>query len=146
MSAETYRRPTPPRQPPTLLRHAVCKHTFGRLAHFVWWRVACWLRTLHRWGWKDFRRRFTTPQGTWKPLSADGITLFNIEAVPVTRYRWRANNIPSPWVLTPASREHPWRARCVETRTPGSASGLGKRIRSNPDTAPQADLTYPTDR
>jgi RNA-directed DNA polymerase len=83
-------------------RHAVCKHTLGRLAHFVWWRVACWLRTLHRWGWKDFRRRFTTPQGTWKPLSADGITLFNLEAVSVTRYRWRANNIPSPWVLTPA--------------------------------------------
>ena len=83
-------------------RHAVCKHTFGRLAHFVWWRVACWLRTLHHWGWKDFRRRFTTPQGTWKPLSADGITLFNLEAVSVTRYRWRANNIPSPWVLTPA--------------------------------------------
>jgi RNA-directed DNA polymerase len=83
-------------------RHAVCKHTFGRLANFAWWRVACWLRTLHRWGWKDFRRRFTTPQGTWKPLSADGIMLFNIEAVPVTRYRWRANNIPAPWALTPA--------------------------------------------
>jgi RNA-directed DNA polymerase len=83
-------------------RHAVCKHTFGRLAHFVWWRVAHWLRTLHRWGWKDFRRRFTTLQGTWKPLSADGITLFNLEAVPVTRYRWRSTHIPSPWELTPA--------------------------------------------
>jgi len=83
-------------------RHAVCKHTFGRLAHFVWWRVAHWLRTLHHWGWKDFRRRFTTPQGTWKPLSADGIVLFNIEAVPVTRYRWRSTHIPSPWALTPA--------------------------------------------
>jgi len=29
----------------------------------------------------------------------------------------------------------------VETRTAGSASGLGKRIGSNPDTAPQADST-----
>jgi hypothetical protein len=29
----------------------------------------------------------------------------------------------------------------VETRTPGSASGLGKRIGSNPDTAPRADST-----
>jgi hypothetical protein len=29
----------------------------------------------------------------------------------------------------------------VETRTAGSASGLGKRTRSNPDTAPQADST-----
>ena len=29
----------------------------------------------------------------------------------------------------------------METRTPGSASGLGKRIGSNPDTAPRADST-----
>jgi hypothetical protein len=29
----------------------------------------------------------------------------------------------------------------VETRTAGSASGLGKRTRSNPDSAPQADST-----
>ena len=84
-------------------RHAVCKHTLGTLAHFAWWRVARWLRTLHRWGWKDFRRRFTTPQGQWKPLAADGTTLFNLESVPVTRYRRRGNTIPSPWALpTPA--------------------------------------------
>ena len=35
----------------------------------------------------------------------------------------------------------PWRARCRETGTAGSASGLGKRTRSNPGTAPQADST-----
>ena len=29
----------------------------------------------------------------------------------------------------------------METRTAGSASGLGKRTGSNPDTAPQADST-----
>jgi hypothetical protein len=29
----------------------------------------------------------------------------------------------------------------VETRTAGSASGLGKRTGSNPDTAPQVDST-----
>jgi RNA-directed DNA polymerase len=83
-------------------RHAVAKHTFGRLAHFAWWRVARWLRRLHRWGWKDFRRRFTTPQGQWRPLSVAGIELFNLEAVPVTRYRWRGNTIPTPWTLIPA--------------------------------------------
>ena len=44
-------------------RHAVAKHTFHALAHFVWWRVVRWLRTLHRWKWKDVRRRFTTPTG-----------------------------------------------------------------------------------
>jgi len=74
-------------------RHAVAKHTFGRLAHFVWWRVARWLRRLHRWGWKDFRRRFTTGQGQWRTLSANGIELFNLEAVPVTRYRWRGKSL-----------------------------------------------------
>ena len=51
----------------------------ARLAHFVWWRVVRWLRTLHRWRWKDVRRRFTTPDGRWKPITADGIELFNLD-------------------------------------------------------------------
>ena len=83
-------------------KHAVCKHTLGNLAHFAWWRVIRWLRTLHRWSWKDVRRAFTTPQGRWKPITADGIELFNLEAVPVTRYRYRGSTIPSPWVLNHA--------------------------------------------
>ena len=80
-------------------RHAVAKNTFRRLAHFVWNRVVRWWRTLHRWTWTDFRRRFTTPTGRWKPLSADGIELFDLAAVPVTRYRYRGTAIPSPWRL-----------------------------------------------
>src|SRR6266536_4627397 len=44
-------------------KHAVCKHTLGNLANFAWWRVIRWLRTLHRWRWKDVRRAFTTPEG-----------------------------------------------------------------------------------
>ena len=83
-------------------RHAVCKHTLGNLAHFAWWRVIRWLRTLHRWRWKDVRRAFTTPEGRWKPITADGIELLNMETVPVTRYRYRGSNIPSPWVLNHA--------------------------------------------
>jgi RNA-directed DNA polymerase len=80
----------------TYFRHAVAKNTFRRLAHFVWNRVVRWWRTLHRWTWTAFRRRFTTPQGRWKPLSADGITLFDLAAVTVTRYRYRGTAIP-PW-------------------------------------------------
>ena len=80
-------------------KHAVCKHTLHALAHFVWWRVVQWLRVLHRWRWKDVRRRLTTPDGRWRPITADGIELFNLEAVPVTRYRWRGNTIPNPWTL-----------------------------------------------
>ena len=79
-------------------RHAVCKHTLARLAHFVWLRVARWFCTLHHWTWKDFRRQFTRPDGRWKPLSADGTTLFDLAAVPVTRYRYRGA-IPTRWVL-----------------------------------------------
>jgi len=78
-------------------RHAVSKHTFTTLAHFVWQRMATWLRTLHHWSWKDFRRQFTDHHGRWLPLSADGITLFDPSTVPVTRYLWRGYSIPTPW-------------------------------------------------
>lgn len=32
--------------------------------------------------------------------TADGIELFNIASVPVTRDRYRGNKIPNPWCLT----------------------------------------------
>ena len=80
-------------------KHAVCKHTLHSLTHFAWWRVVKWLRTLHRWRWKDVRRRLTIPDGRWPPITADGIELFNLEAVPVPRDRWRGNTIPNPWTL-----------------------------------------------
>ena len=83
-------------------RHAVSKHTFQSLAYFVWRRVARWLATLHHWTWTDLRRPFTGRNGRWAPLSAVGIELFNLATVPVTRYRYRGNNIPTPWTLQPA--------------------------------------------
>jgi RNA-directed DNA polymerase len=65
--------------------------------------AARWLRTLHRWNWKDVRRSYTTPQGRWtRPVTADGIELFHMGTVPVTRYRYRGNTIPSPWALNHA--------------------------------------------
>ncbi len=81
----------------TYFRHAVAKNTFRQLSHFVWNRVVRWWRTLHRWTWTEFRRRFTTVQGRWKPLAADGIALFDLAAVTVTRYRYRGAAIPAPW-------------------------------------------------
>ncbi|TCO59311.1 group II intron maturase-specific domain-containing protein [Actinocrispum wychmicini] len=83
------------------LKHAVAKHTFDILEHFVWWRVIRMLRIRHRWRWKDSRRRFATPTGRWRRPAMDGIELFNIATVPVTRCRYRASNIPNPW--TPAN-------------------------------------------
>jgi RNA-directed DNA polymerase len=46
-------------------KHAVCKHTLSNLGNFAWWRVIRWLRTLHRWNWKDVRKALTTPDGRW---------------------------------------------------------------------------------
>jgi RNA-directed DNA polymerase len=77
-------------------KHAVATHTLHHLAQFVWWRVIRWLTTLHRWRWNDIRRRFTDPTGRWKPITADGIALFNLHTVTVTRYRYRGA-IPNPW-------------------------------------------------
>ena len=86
----------------TYFRYAVAAHTFHTLARFVWQRVVRRLRTLHRWSWADVRRQFTDPSGRWKPLSADGIELFNLATVPITRYRWRGYTIPTPWTPSPA--------------------------------------------
>jgi RNA-directed DNA polymerase len=80
-------------------RHAVCKHVLSKLARFAWWRVIRWLSALHRWTWTDVRRHLATPNGRWKPVTAGGIELFNLEAVPVTRYRYRGDTIPKPWTL-----------------------------------------------
>ncbi|MER7009703.1 group II intron reverse transcriptase/maturase [Dactylosporangium sp. NPDC000555] len=80
-------------------KHAVCKHTLGRLENFVWHRVIRWWMRLHRWKWSDVRRRLTGPDGRWRRPSADGIELFNIASVPVTRCRYRGVQIPNPWIM-----------------------------------------------
>ncbi len=115
-------------------RHASAKTTFRRLAHLVWNRVARWLRTLHRWTWAQFRRRFTTTWGRWNPLSVDGVALFDLGTVAVTRYRYRAQRSPHRGrsCRNQPDGKRPWRARCLETGTPGSASGLGRRTGAQP--------------
>jgi len=103
-------------------KHAVCKHTLHSLAHFVWWRVVQWLRTLHRWRWKDVRRRLTTPDGRWRPITANGIELFNLESgtghpVPMARQH-------DPQPLDPAQPRHDGR-NCGE---PGAVK-VARRVR-----------------
>ncbi|WP_345598170.1 group II intron maturase-specific domain-containing protein [Streptomyces marokkonensis] len=78
-------------------KHAVCKATLSSLASFTWHRVISWWMALHRWKWKDVRRRLTDHNGRWQRPSADGIELFDLQAVAVTRYRYRGNTIPNPW-------------------------------------------------
>ncbi len=79
-------------------RHAVCKHTMATLERFTWSRVIRWWRKQHRWRWKDVRRRLTSSTGRWSRPSVDGIELFNLATVPITRYRYRGVKIPNPWV------------------------------------------------
>lgn len=57
----------------------------------------------NRMTWKAIRRWLHTPQG-WQPIGFDGIELFDLATVPVTRYRYRDNRIPSPW---PAALRNP---------------------------------------
>lgn len=83
-------------------RHAVAKNTFSMLDNFAWRRVVRMLRARHRWRWKDVRRRFTAPTGRWLPITAGQTGLRPIAAIPVTRYRYRGTNIPSPWTAEPA--------------------------------------------
>jgi RNA-directed DNA polymerase len=80
-------------------KHAVCKHTLGSLENFVWHRVIRWWMHLRRWKWKDVRRHLTSRNGRWSRPTVDGIELFNIASVSVTRYRYRGSKIPNPWTL-----------------------------------------------
>jgi RNA-directed DNA polymerase len=79
-------------------QHAVAKHTFRMLGAFLWHRVIVWLKTLHRWSWKDIRKRLLGPHGSWLPIAADGVELINLARTPaITRYRYRGETIPTPW-------------------------------------------------
>ncbi|MGW1681867.1 group II intron reverse transcriptase/maturase [Saccharopolyspora sp. NPDC002376] len=84
-------------------RHGVSKATFGYLDAFTWRRVATWLRKRHeRINWKDLYRRFLTGRPGNRPAE-NGIVMFDTTTVEVTRYRWRANNIPTPWTSAAAT-------------------------------------------
>jgi RNA-directed DNA polymerase len=75
-------------------RHGVSKATFSYLRVFVWRRVVNWLRRKHpRSNWKQLRRRYLPG---WWPTDGE-VALLNPAAVAVTRYRYRAARIPSPW-------------------------------------------------
>jgi RNA-directed DNA polymerase len=83
-------------------RHAIAKRVFAMLDQLAWRRVIRMLRTRHRWGWKDIRRRHTDHTGRWLPIAAGEARLRRIAAMPVTRYRYRGSRIPSPWAAEPA--------------------------------------------
>jgi RNA-directed DNA polymerase len=79
-------------------KHAVAQRTFDALDHFTWSRLIRMLIARHNWKWKDVRRRFVMPTGRWRPITAGGIELKRTAAITITRYRYRGNTIPNPWL------------------------------------------------
>jgi RNA-directed DNA polymerase len=78
-------------------RHGVSARTFRYLDLFAWRRVTRWLRKRHKGiNWKTLYRRFLTGRPGNRPAEGN-VVLFLCQKVEVTRYRWRANNIPAPW-------------------------------------------------
>lgn len=83
------------------VRHGVSKATFGYVDMVAWRRVTAWLRKRHpRMTWKELYRRYLTGRPGNRPQE-NGIVMVDAATVEVTRYRWRANNIPTPWALQP---------------------------------------------
>lgn len=81
----------------TYYRHGASKTTFSDLEHYLWHRVWTWLRRKHhRRHWKWITRTYAHPHNRWG-FSAGGRDLFNPAAVPIQRYRYRGNTIPTPW-------------------------------------------------
>jgi RNA-directed DNA polymerase len=81
----------------TYFRHSVAKATFNYLCSYAWRRVICWLRHKHpRASWKQLRRRYLP---AWWPTEGR-VRLANPAEVPVTRYRYRGTQIPTPWTTT----------------------------------------------
>jgi RNA-directed DNA polymerase len=82
-------------------RHGVSKATFNYLRAFVWRRVVSWLRRKHpRMSWEQLRRRYLP---AWWPAQGETM-LLDPARVPVTRYRWRGDRIPSPWTWSERTR------------------------------------------
>jgi len=78
-------------------RHGVSSATFHYLDQYTWHRATRWLLKRHpRMTWKQLYRRYMTPR-PWQRLTEDGIILFSPQKVAITRYRWRAARIPTPW-------------------------------------------------
>jgi RNA-directed DNA polymerase len=81
-------------------KHAVAKDKFGSLDHFVWNRLIRLVMARRRWTWSQVKRWLKRPDGSWSKPHADGIYLRPIASVPVTRYRYRGQKIPNPYLPT----------------------------------------------
>ncbi|MDQ2847300.1 MAG: reverse transcriptase domain-containing protein [Actinomycetota bacterium] len=84
-------------------RHGVSKAVFSSLDSHAWRRIGSWIRRKHaRISWSQIRRRFC--DRGWR-FAHKGVVFTGASSVAVTRYRYRGNRIPTPWmpILTPAT-------------------------------------------
>jgi RNA-directed DNA polymerase len=78
----------------TYFRHGVSAATFGYLDQYTWHRVVGWIRKRHnKMKWDVLWRRYLPNR---RPIE-DGVVLFQPQTVTVSRYRYRAAHIPTPW-------------------------------------------------
>lgn len=80
-------------------KHGVSRVVFEKIDHFTWWRLVHWIRRKHsRISVKEVLRRFAD---RWR-LTCNGATYRGATSVAIERYRYRGNNIPTPWTPKPA--------------------------------------------
>ena len=85
-------------------RHGVSKAAFSAIDSHTWLRLMRWIRRKyegkHRLGMKELRNRFCDKG--WR-FARNGVAFTGASSVAVTRYRYRGNNIPTPWTPAPAA-------------------------------------------
>ena len=78
-------------------RHGVSSRTFGYLDNYAWWRVVWWLRKRHQGlNWSTLSRRLLPG---WE-IRDGTVTMFRPQRIAIERYRYRGQNIPTPWAST----------------------------------------------
>jgi RNA-directed DNA polymerase len=84
----------------TYFRHGVSKATFGYLRAYTWARVVEWIRRKHPHAtWKWLRRRYLPG---WWPTEGE-TTMFDPNAVTITRHRHKSRTAVTPWTPTIAA-------------------------------------------
>ena len=81
-------------------RHGVCKRAFSYLDSFVFRRILSWLRKRHNG--MGMHRLVSRHLPGWE-IRSEGVELFRPQAVTIERYRYRGNQIPTPWARMEAA-------------------------------------------
>ena len=75
-------------------RHGVSARTFSYIDYYAFWRVFSWLRKRHvGLNLHTLARRYLPG---WR-IHDSGVEMFRPQRVAIERYRYRGNNIPTPW-------------------------------------------------